>query len=161
MSTKSVANCAEARSTERILPSSGMKTLPNQFFVEFLAGRLDPVGDQFLQLHDIRRELAIPSAVRWRSIRPPKQPSVVNDQGICPVRRSAEKRRGRKEPAFLTEKTGLLSNVYRKRVTKHRLSTFGLFSRRFVLNDIPVLDQNSVFDPQYVRRNPVRGPAMT
>jgi hypothetical protein len=83
MSTKSVANCAEARSTERILPSSGMKTLPNQFFVEFLAGRLDPVGDQFLQLHDIRRELAIPSAVRWRSIRPPKQPSVVNDQGIC------------------------------------------------------------------------------
>src|SRR5438445_9657505 len=47
------------------------------------------------------------------------------------------------------------SRIHRKRVTKHWVSTFGLLLRRFVLNDIPVLDQNSVFDANDVRGNPV------
>jgi hypothetical protein len=34
----------------------------------------------------------------------------------------------------------------RETVTEHRISAFGLLPRRFVLNDIPVLDENSVLD---------------
>src|SRR5438093_8724219 len=49
------------------------------------------------------------------------------------------------------------SSVRRKRVPKHRLSTFGLLPCRFVLNDIPVLDQHAIFDAKDVRCNPVHG----
>src|SRR5258708_29096858 len=35
------------------------------------------------------------------------------------------------------------------------MATFGLLLRRLVLNDIPVLDQNPVFNANDVRRNPV------
>src|SRR3989442_11735617 len=47
------------------------------------------------------------------------------------------------------------SSVRRKRVPKHRLSTFGLLPCRFVLNDIPVLDQHAIFDANNVCRDPV------
>src|SRR5258705_13712409 len=47
------------------------------------------------------------------------------------------------------------SLIHRKRVTKHRLSTFGLLPCRFVLNDIPVLDQHAIFYTNDVRRDPV------
>src|SRR2546427_4451917 len=47
------------------------------------------------------------------------------------------------------------SSVRRKRVPKHRLSTFGLLPCRFVLNDIPVLDQHAIFDANDVCRDPV------
>ena len=45
----------------------------------------------------------------------------------------------------------------RKRVSKHRVSALGLFLGSLVLNDIPVLDQDSVFHPNNIRRNPVDG----
>ena len=51
------------------------------------------------------------------------------------------------------------SRIHRKCVAKHRFSTFGLLPCRFVLNDIPVLDQHAIFDTNDVRRNPVRGSA--
>src|SRR6185436_82314 len=47
------------------------------------------------------------------------------------------------------------SSIHRKCVAEHRLSTFGLLARRFVLNDIPVLDQHAIFDANDVRRDPV------
>src|SRR5438876_6362355 len=47
------------------------------------------------------------------------------------------------------------SRIHRKRVTKHWVSTFGLLLRRFVLNDIPVLDQDAIFDANDVCRDPV------
>jgi hypothetical protein len=42
-----------------------------------------------------------------------------------------------------------------ERVTKHRVSAFGLFLGSLVLNDIPVLKQDSVFNTDNVCRNPV------
>jgi len=48
------------------------------------------------------------------------------------------------------------SRIHRKCVAKHRLSTFGLLPCRFVLNNIPVLDQHAIFDTNDVRRNPIR-----
>src|ERR1700730_18732389 len=53
-----------------------------------------------------------------------------------------------------------------KRVSKHGLSAFGLFFGSLVLNDIPVLNQDSVFHTDNVCRDPVhrqpnaREPAM-
>src|SRR5208282_6525501 len=43
----------------------------------------------------------------------------------------------------------------RKRVSKHRVSALGLFLGSLVLNDIPVLKQDSVFHADNIRRNPV------
>ena len=42
-----------------------------------------------------------------------------------------------------------------ERVSKHRVSAFGLFLGSLVLNDIPVLKQDSVFHADNIRRNPV------
>src|SRR5258708_28138005 len=42
-----------------------------------------------------------------------------------------------------------------KRVTEHWVSAFRLFPRCLVLNHIPVLDENPVFDEQDVSRDPV------
>src|ERR1700732_1886474 len=42
-----------------------------------------------------------------------------------------------------------------ERVSKHRVSALGLFLGSFVLNDIPVLNQDSVFHADNIRRNPV------
>src|SRR6266550_6635316 len=43
----------------------------------------------------------------------------------------------------------------RERVSKHRVSALGLFLGSLVLNDIPVLKQDSVFHADNIRRNPV------
>jgi len=43
----------------------------------------------------------------------------------------------------------------RERVSKHRVSALGLFLGSLVLNDIPVLKQDSVFHTDNVCRNPV------
>src|SRR2546428_7042589 len=48
------------------------------------------------------------------------------------------------------------SRIHRKCVAEHRVSTFGLLPCRFVLNDIPVLDQHAIFDTNDVCRDPVR-----
>jgi len=40
--------------------------------------------------------------------------------------------------------------------SKHGISTLGLLSRGLVLDDVPVLGQDSVFDSQDVDDNPVR-----
>src|ERR1700732_5396679 len=42
-----------------------------------------------------------------------------------------------------------------ERVSKHRVSALGLFLGSLVLNDIPVLNQDSVFHADNIRRNPV------
>jgi hypothetical protein len=42
-----------------------------------------------------------------------------------------------------------------ERVSKHRVSAFGPFLGSLVLNDIPVLKQDSVFHADNIRRNPV------
>ena len=42
-----------------------------------------------------------------------------------------------------------------ERVSKHRVSALGLFLCSLVLNDIPVLKQDSVFHADNIRRNPV------
>src|SRR5690349_16557933 len=42
-----------------------------------------------------------------------------------------------------------------ERVSKHRVSAFGLFLGSLVLNDIPVLNQDSVFHADNICRNPV------
>src|ERR1700751_4905269 len=42
-----------------------------------------------------------------------------------------------------------------ERVSKHRVSAFGLFLGSLVLNDIPMLKQDSVFHADNIRRNPV------
>ncbi len=42
-----------------------------------------------------------------------------------------------------------------ERVSKHRVSALGLFLGSLVLNDIPVLKQDSVFHADNIRRNPV------
>jgi hypothetical protein len=42
-----------------------------------------------------------------------------------------------------------------KHVSEHRVSALGLFLGSLVLDDIPVLDQNSVLHPDNIRRNPV------
>src|SRR4029453_3392130 len=47
------------------------------------------------------------------------------------------------------------SLVRRKRVAKHRLSTFGLLACGFVLNDIPVPDQHAIFEANAACRDPV------
>jgi hypothetical protein len=43
----------------------------------------------------------------------------------------------------------------RERVSKHRVSALGLFLGSLVLNDIPVLDQDSVFHADNIRGDPV------
>src|SRR5580704_5445112 len=42
-----------------------------------------------------------------------------------------------------------------ERVSKHWVSALGLFLGSLVLNDIPVLNQDSVFHADNIRRNPV------
>jgi hypothetical protein len=42
-----------------------------------------------------------------------------------------------------------------ERVSKHRVSAFGLFLGSLVLNEIPVLKQDSVFHADNICRNPV------
>jgi hypothetical protein len=42
-----------------------------------------------------------------------------------------------------------------KRVSEHRVSALGLFLGRLVLDDIPMLDQDSILHPDNIRRNPV------
>ena len=42
-----------------------------------------------------------------------------------------------------------------ERVSKHRVSALGLFLGSLVLNDIPVLDQDSVFHADNIRGDPV------
>ena len=43
-----------------------------------------------------------------------------------------------------------------KRVSEHGVSAFGLLLGGLVLNDVPMLDQDSVFDPDNIRRDPIR-----
>jgi hypothetical protein len=50
-----------------------------------------------------------------------------------------------------------LSEVPWKRISKHRISAVGLLLGGFVLDDIPVLDQEAVVDTKNVRCNPVHG----
>src|SRR6266404_1056154 len=47
------------------------------------------------------------------------------------------------------------SRIHRKCVAEHRVSAFGLLLSRLVLNDIPVLDQDAIFDANDVCRDPV------
>jgi hypothetical protein len=42
-----------------------------------------------------------------------------------------------------------------ERISKHRVSALGLFLGSLVLNDIPVLNQDSVFHADNIRRDPV------
>ena len=49
------------------------------------------------------------------------------------------------------------SPSFREGFSKHRISAFGFFLAGLVLNDIPVLDQDSVFHTDNIRRNPVDG----
>src|SRR5260370_7289594 len=46
-------------------------------------------------------------------------------------------------------------------VAKHRVPTFGLLLRCLILNHIPVLDQNTAFNSDDVRHDPVRRKAQT
>ena len=47
---------------------------------------------------------------------------------------------------LISPRVAIGSRGDRETVTEHRISAFGLLPRRFVLNDIPVLDENSVLD---------------
>src|SRR5437868_6105305 len=49
------------------------------------------------------------------------------------------------------------SPVHRKRVAEHRPAALGLLLSRLVLDDVPMLDEDSVLDPEDVRRDPVHG----
>src|SRR6516164_4253705 len=48
------------------------------------------------------------------------------------------------------------SVVPRERVAEHRPAALGLLPGRLILDDIPVLDEESVLDAEDVRRDPVR-----
>ena len=45
----------------------------------------------------------------------------------------------------------------RKRVAEHRPAALGLLLSRLVLDDVPVLDEDPILDPEDVRRDPVHG----
>src|SRR5882757_401108 len=49
------------------------------------------------------------------------------------------------------------SSVQRKRVAEHRPAALGLLLSRLVLDDVPVLDRDTILDPEDVRRDPVHG----
>src|SRR6267142_4891050 len=49
------------------------------------------------------------------------------------------------------------SPVYRKRVAEHRPAALGLFLSRLVLDDVPMLDEDPIVDPEDVHHDPVRG----
>src|SRR5690349_8684592 len=46
--------------------------------------------------------------------------------------------------------------VHREGVAEHGPAALGSFSSRFVLDDVPMLDEDSFLDPQDVRSDPVR-----
>src|SRR5260370_25770532 len=51
----------------------------------------------------------------------------------------------------------LRRSVHRKRVAEHRPTALGLILSRLVLDDIPMLDEDTIHDPEDVRRDPVHG----
>src|SRR5260370_36274026 len=58
----------------------------------------------------------------------------------------------------LTQQTvSCVSFVLWESLSEHRSATFRLFSCGLILNHIPMLDQNAIFDANDVRRNPVHG----
>src|SRR6266704_5409076 len=48
-----------------------------------------------------------------------------------------------------------LSGMLRKSCSEHRSFTLRLFFGHFILNDIPMLDQDSVLNPQNICGNPI------
>src|SRR5258707_14544856 len=48
-----------------------------------------------------------------------------------------------------------LSGVFWKTCSEHRSFTLRLFFGRFILNDIPMLDKDSVLNPQNICGNPI------
>src|SRR5690349_1388031 len=48
-------------------------------------------------------------------------------------------------------------SVHRKRVAEHRPTALGLLLGRLVLDDIPMLNEDTIHDPEDVRRDPVHG----
>src|SRR5579859_1781838 len=57
--------------------------------------------------------------------------------------------------------TVLFSSVGWECSSEHGPLAYRLFFRRFILNDVPMLDQNAALDANDVRRNPVHGQAET
>src|SRR6267154_1005831 len=45
----------------------------------------------------------------------------------------------------------------RKRIAEHRPAALGLLASRLVLDDVPMLDEDPVLDPEDVCRDPVHG----
>src|SRR2546430_10591147 len=48
-----------------------------------------------------------------------------------------------------------LSGIFRKTCSEHRSFTLRLFFGRFILNDIPMLDKDSVLNTQNICGNPI------
>src|SRR5271156_3233215 len=78
----------------------------------------------------------------------------------CPLAKSAKNRSCRAEARPLQRGNAKAPQVRIARLLseafpEHRSAAFGRFSCSFVLQDIPVLDEHTIFDPQDVRGDPV------
>src|SRR6266481_2377327 len=51
--------------------------------------------------------------------------------------------------------SGLFSSVCRERVSKHGISALGLLLCGLVLNYVPMFNENSLFDPENIRCDPI------